>query len=209
MYIHTCQVVRVHAVYRAITCAVNINTSEWCHRMFWTLFLLAASSCCCQKMYWNESLSAEPSDDVIFLKSWASLSNVTPLDSDATAIFFLSLSSCFDTKRYWWCSWLIRLIRVGIGWYLNNDWYNVLQSYYDLIIHIPVIDVIRGSGAIKTSALHTNSLDRKSSTENRAGQAANSWTATGKQQLAVFVPNCSTSWQRQVIQKSSLRTCYA
>ena len=116
-----------------------------CQRMFRAFFLLAASTCCCQKMDWNESFgrpskNCELSDDVTnCLKSSCDCSSrATPLTSVTSSIFFFSRSSCLDIIRCWCCSWLRRLMSVGRGWYLlqtyithyhNNYYQNLILNF--------------------------------------------------------------------------------
>ena len=95
-----------------------------CQRILLASFLLAASTCCCQKIDWNESFgrlskNAELSDELAnsFKSLWDCSSRETPPTSDASAIFF-SRSSCLDRLRCWCWSWPRRLISVGRGWYL-------------------------------------------------------------------------------------------
>ena len=121
------------------TCAVNIDTTESsrganaCSGPFFFAcsFKLLLPEDILERILRQTFKNTDPFDDVImFITSLFIPSNATPLDFEASAIFFFcSLSSCLDTKWCWWCSWLIRLIRVGMGWYLNNHWYNTKHNF--------------------------------------------------------------------------------
>ena len=157
-----------------------------CQLIFWAFFLLEQSTCCCQNRYWKESLSktTELSDDVIIFMCL--LSSVTRLTSEASAIFFFSLSSCFDTERYCWWSWLRRLMSEGIGWYLYTIDINILRTCTMIrfciltAITIPMVYVAGWSRVNVHSILHTSSLSCKHSSVCTASQAAKSCMLTGQ-----------------------------